>query len=93
LTVPGIGYFTRQRIHQLFKTIGTGGLVSREHCRIECDRGKFSLNDNSANGSYVTHNVTELIIHQERVPLPGEGYISPGIPAAANMDFFDPVFD
>jgi len=61
--------------------------ASREHCRIECNRGKFILHDNSANGSYVTHNEAELIFHQERVPLLDEGYISLGIPAAANKDF------
>ncbi len=61
--------------------------ASREHCRIECNRGKFILKDNSANGSYVTHNETEMFFHQEPVPLLGEGHISLGIPAAANMDF------
>lgn len=61
--------------------------ASREHCHIECNRGKFILKDNSANGSYVTHNKAELLFHQEPVPLLGEGHISLGIPAAANQGF------
>jgi class 3 adenylate cyclase len=61
--------------------------ASREHCRIECNRGKFILVDNSANGSYVNHDQTELFFHQERVPLLGEGYISLGEPGAANPDY------
>lgn len=61
--------------------------ASREHCRIECNRGKFILNDNSANGSYVIHNQAELLFHQERVPLLGEGTISLGAPSSINPDF------
>jgi len=61
--------------------------ASREHCKIECNRGKFILVDNSANGSYVNHDQTELFFHQERVPLLGEGYISLGEPSADNSDF------
>ena len=61
--------------------------ASREHCKIECNRGKFIFADNSANGSYVNHNETELFFHQERVPLQGEGCISLGEPSADNRDF------
>jgi adenylate cyclase len=61
--------------------------ASREHCKIECNRGKFILVDNSANGSYVNHDQTELFFHQERVPLLGEGSISLGEPCADNPDF------
>jgi len=61
--------------------------ASREHCKIECNRGKFILVDNSANGSYVNHNQTELFFHQERVPLLGEGYISLGEPSADSPEF------
>lgn len=61
--------------------------ASREHCKIECNRGKFVLVDNSANGSYVNHNMTELFFQQERVPLLGEGYISLGEPSADNSNF------
>jgi adenylate cyclase len=61
--------------------------ASREHCKIECNRGKFILVDNSANGSYVNHDETELFFHQERVPLLGEGYISLGEPSINNEEF------
>jgi len=61
--------------------------ASREHCKIECNRGKFILVDNSANGSYVNHDQTELFFHQERVPLLGEGHISLGEPSEDNTDF------
>lgn len=61
--------------------------ASREHCRIECNQGKFVLSDNSANGSYVMHNQTELLFHQERVPLLGKGTISLGAPAAINSEY------
>ncbi|MCP4332337.1 MAG: adenylate/guanylate cyclase domain-containing protein [Gammaproteobacteria bacterium] len=61
--------------------------ASREHCKVECNRGKFILVDNSANGSYVKHDQTELFFHQERVPLLGEGYISLGEPSADNPEF------
>ena len=61
--------------------------ASREHCKIECNRGKFIFVDNSANGSYINQNQTELFFHQERVPLLGEGCISLGEPSADNPDF------
>lgn len=61
--------------------------ASREHCKIECNRGKFIFVDNSANGSYINHNQTELFFHQEQVPLLGEGYISLGESSANNPDF------
>ena len=61
--------------------------ASRQHCRIECNRGKYILVDNSSNGCYVTHSQTEMFFHQERVPLLGEGYISLGEPSANNRDF------
>lgn len=61
--------------------------ASRQHCKIECNRGKYILVDNSANGSYVNHNQTELFFHQERVPLLGEGYISLGQSSTNNPEF------
>ncbi len=61
--------------------------ASRQHCRIECNRGKFILIDNSANGSYVVHNKAELLFHQEQAPLLGDGIISLGAPTAINPDF------
>lgn len=61
--------------------------ASREHCKFECNRGKFIFADNSANGSYINHNETELFFHQERVPLQGEGYVSLGEPSVNNTGF------
>jgi adenylate cyclase len=61
--------------------------ASREHCKIECNRGKYIFVDNSANGSYINHNQTEMFFHQERVSLIGEGYISLGEPSVNNPDF------
>ena len=61
--------------------------ASRQHSRIECNRGKFIYIDNSANGSYINHNQTEMYFHQERVALQGEGFISLGEPSANNTDF------
>lgn len=61
--------------------------ASREHCRIEYNRGKFVFSDNSANGSYLKHNQTELFFHQERTPLLGEGSISLGEPSDGNSSF------
>ena len=61
--------------------------ASREHCRVEYNRGKFIFSDISANGSYVKHNQIELFFHQERIPLLGEGTISLGEPSANNSDF------
>ncbi len=61
--------------------------ASRAHCRIECNRGKFILTDNSSNGTYVTRGEVELFFHQEPVPLLGEGMISLGATAATNPDF------
>ncbi len=61
--------------------------ASRQHCKIECNRGKFILVDNSANGSYVSHDQTEMFFHQERVPLLGEGHVSLGEPSADNPNF------
>jgi adenylate cyclase len=60
--------------------------ASRQHCRIECNRGKYIFIDNSSNGSYINHNQAELFFHQEQVALQGEGYISLGEPSADNPD-------
>ena len=61
--------------------------ASREHCLIECNRGKFVFTDNSANGTYIEQNGTELLFHQERIPLIGEGSISLGEPFEENTRF------
>jgi adenylate cyclase len=61
--------------------------ASRQHCKIQCNRGKFVFIDNSANGSYISHNNTEIFFHQEQVPLLGEGSISLGEQSADNTDY------
>ena len=61
--------------------------ASRVHCRIDCNRGKFILTDNSSNGTYVTRSDVELYFHQEQVPLLGEGLISLGTMAANSPEF------
>lgn len=61
--------------------------ASREHCKIEYNRGKFIFSDHSANGSYIHHNQIELFFHQESVPLLDDGSISLGEPSANNPEF------
>ncbi|MFT5502324.1 MAG: adenylate cyclase [Gammaproteobacteria bacterium] len=61
--------------------------ASRQHCRIECNRGKFIFVDNSANGSYINHNNIELFLHQESITLTGEGFISLGESSKSNTEF------
>jgi hypothetical protein len=61
--------------------------ASREHCKIENNRGKYIFSDHSTNGSYIHHNETELFFHQEKAPLLGNGFISLGEPRANNEDF------
>ena len=61
--------------------------ASRQHCHIQCNRGKYLFIDNSSNGSYVTHNQTELFFHQEQVPLQGSGYISLGESSETNSEY------
>jgi hypothetical protein len=61
--------------------------ASRSHCVIECNRGKFTLSDNSTNGTYINHNDIELYFHQEKAPLLGSGVISLGEPTSKNQRF------
>lgn len=61
--------------------------ASRQHCRIECNRGKFVFVDNSANSSYINHNNIEIFFHQESIPLSGEGFISLGESSKSNTEF------
>jgi adenylate cyclase len=55
--------------------------ASREHCTIEYCRGDFLVRDHSSNGTYVTvAQSTEVMVHNERLPLPEQGVISIGEP-------------
>jgi adenylate cyclase len=67
--------------------------ASRSHCIIECNRGKFTLSDNSTNGSYILHNDIELFFHQEKAPLVGSGQISLGEPISKSRFILDYSID
>ncbi len=55
------------------------GLASRTHARIEYNRGKFVLIDQSTNGTFVkTPEGKEVYLRREELPLWGEGSISLG---------------
>ena len=57
--------------------------VSRTHARIGFERGKFLLEDQSTNGTYVlTHDHNVVYLRRERLPLWGDGTISLGRPLA-----------
>jgi hypothetical protein len=88
LTVAG-----RQRVVQISEcplrvgrentcgVILTGDMVSRVHGSIVYERGKFFYADESRNGSYVlTASGEEVFLKGERLPLIGQGAISPGAP-------------
>lgn len=56
-----------------------GSKVSREHARLEFQRGKFVLVDQSTNGTYVEINQGEPIyLRRESLPLWGNGIIALG---------------
>lgn len=61
----------------------SGDMISRVHGRILYENGKFFYADDSRNGSYVlTAGGEEVFIRGERLPLIGQGAISPGAPLA-----------
>lgn len=61
----------------------TGDMVSRVHGVISYERGKFFYADDSRNGSFVlTASGEEVFLRGERLPLIGQGAISPGAPLA-----------
>jgi class 3 adenylate cyclase len=66
-----------------------GTLISRLHCRIEMRRDKFTLVDQSTNGTFiVTRQGEELFVRRDNVQLTGEGgiglgrVVQPGSPQA-----------
>lgn len=62
----------------------TGDMVSRVHGILGYDSGKFYYADDSRNGSFVlTASGEEVFLRGERLPLIGQGAISPGAPLAA----------
>lgn len=63
-----------------------GNLISRLHVRIELNRNKFSLIDQSTNGSFVTtRDGEESFVRRDSMQLKGEGMIGLGrAPEASN---------
>ncbi|MGB5209689.1 MAG: adenylate/guanylate cyclase domain-containing protein [Gammaproteobacteria bacterium] len=56
-----------------------GNLISRIHCRIEMNRDKFMLIDQSTNGTFVvTRHREELFVRRDSLHLTGEGVIGLG---------------
>jgi adenylate cyclase len=68
-----------------------GSQVSREHCQIKYNRGKFVLVDSSTNGCYLLSEAkTEIYIRREDYPLIGNIRLSLGLPLAdANLDIIE----
>jgi adenylate cyclase len=56
-----------------------GNLISRVHARVEVSRDKFTLIDESTNGTFVqTSSGAEIFVRRDRTPLTGEGVIGLG---------------
>jgi hypothetical protein len=56
-----------------------GNLISRLHARIEFNRNRFTLTDQSTNGTFVQiHGVEESFIRRDSMPIKGAGLIGLG---------------
>ena len=56
-----------------------GNLISRVHARVEVSRDKFTLVDESTNGTFVqTHEGEEIFVRRDSTQLTGEGVIGLG---------------
>lgn len=56
-----------------------GNLISRVHARVESSRDRFTLVDESTNGTFVQTNTgEEIFVRRDRTPLTGEGVIGLG---------------
>jgi len=56
-----------------------GNLISRRHARIEVSRGRFTLVDESTNGTFVTpFDGEEIFLRRDSMELTGEGVIGLG---------------
>lgn len=64
--------------HEKNQLIVNSNMSSRLHAKIEYQRGKFLLIDESTNGTFVKMNNEEIYIRRESVPLVGNGLISLG---------------
>jgi hypothetical protein len=64
-----------------------GNLISRLHARVEASKDRFTLVDESTNGTFVRNNAgEELYIRRESLPLTGEGTIGLGRVAQPGSD-------
>ena len=55
-----------------------GNLISRLHARIELEKNKFLLYDQSTNGTFVYDDGKELFLRRDDVQLNGKGYLGLG---------------
>ena len=55
-----------------------GNLISRLHVRIELEKNKFLLYDQSTNGTFVYNDGKELFLRRDDVQLTGKGYLGLG---------------
>jgi predicted component of type VI protein secretion system len=56
-----------------------GNLISRVHARVEASRDKFTLVDESTNGTFVQTNAgEEIFVRRDSTQLTGEGVIGLG---------------
>jgi hypothetical protein len=64
--------------------------VSRKHCSIYFQRGKFLLEDHSTNGTFLKQNdMTETLLRRESVPLINSGVFSLGQSTSADTVHFN----
>ena len=64
--------------HEKNQLVINSNMSSRLHAKIEYQRGKFLLIDESTNGTFVKINDEEIYIRRESLPLVGHGIISLG---------------
>jgi predicted component of type VI protein secretion system len=55
-----------------------GNLISRLHARIEFARNRFTLTDQSTNGTFVQINGEESFLRRDSMPIKGTGLIGLG---------------
>ncbi len=55
-----------------------GNLISRLHARIELEKNKYLLYDQSTNGTFVYHDDEELFLRRDDVQLTGRGFLGLG---------------
>ena len=69
-----------------------GNLISRLHARIEINRNKFVLIDQSTNGTFVqTADGEESFVRRDSLQIKGAGHDRPGSPARAGLPADDPL--